>query len=191
LDEVEQQRAGRPAVTLLRRALKRARGTLLWERLWPALASIATAIGLFLAFSWAGLWLALPPLGRTIGLVVFLIVLIAAAVPLLRLRLPTTRDALRRLDRGSGATHRPATSIADSIAANRDDPVSQALWQAHLERALAASRKLKAGWPTPLLSARDPMAFRALVLILVTVAFLPRPANAASASWRRSTGRAW
>ena len=75
--------------TLLKRSLKRARGSILWERLWPAFASLATAIGLFLAFSWAGLWLALPPLGRAIGLFVFLIVTAAAAVPLLLLRLPS------------------------------------------------------------------------------------------------------
>ncbi|MGA8953387.1 MAG: DUF4175 family protein, partial [Xanthobacteraceae bacterium] len=46
-------------------ALRRARWTILWERLWPALATLATALGLFLAVSWLGLWLWLPPLGRT------------------------------------------------------------------------------------------------------------------------------
>ncbi len=49
---------------MLARALRRARLAIFWERLWPALASIATAVGLFLALSWLGLWLALPPLGR-------------------------------------------------------------------------------------------------------------------------------
>ncbi|HEY1474298.1 MAG TPA: DUF4175 family protein, partial [Pseudolabrys sp.] len=42
---------------LLAPALRRARWTIFWERLWPALASIATVIGLFLALSWLGLWL--------------------------------------------------------------------------------------------------------------------------------------
>ena len=46
----------------LARALSRARWTIFWERLWPALASIATVIGLFLAVSWLGLWLWLPPI---------------------------------------------------------------------------------------------------------------------------------
>src|SRR5262245_10375608 len=41
-----QERAGDD---LLARALRRARWTIFWERLWPALASIATVIGLFLA----------------------------------------------------------------------------------------------------------------------------------------------
>ncbi len=156
---------------MLARAVKRARGSLLWERLWPALALLATAIGLFLALSWAGLWIALPPLARVIALVAFLLVIAVAAIPLLRLRIPSNNDGLRRLDRGSGETHRPATAIADEIAANQNDPVAQALWRAHIERALMSARKLKAGWPQPKLSLRDPMAFRALTLILVVASF--------------------
>ena len=156
---------------MLARALKRARGSLFWERLWPALATLATAVALFLAFSWAGLWLALPPLARAIALAVFLLIAAIAAAPLLRLRLPTTYDGLRRLDRSSGETHRPATAVADEIAANSHDPVAQALWRAHVERALMSARKLKAGWPQPRLSLRDPMAFRALALILLVASF--------------------
>ncbi|HEY6024295.1 MAG TPA: TIGR02302 family protein [Pseudolabrys sp.] len=161
----------RPTRLLLARALRRARGSILWERLWPALAALATVVGLFLAFSWAGLWLALPPLARAIGLFVFVLALAAAALPLVILRLPSIYDGLRRLDRSSGETHRPATTVADHIAANSQDPVAQALWRAHVERALLSARKFKAGWPAPRLSLRDPMAFRALVLILVVASF--------------------
>src|SRR5277367_1716286 len=50
--------------SLLHAALRRARWTIFWERLWPALASLATVLGLFLALSWLGLWIFLPPLGR-------------------------------------------------------------------------------------------------------------------------------
>ncbi|HWK97484.1 MAG TPA: TIGR02302 family protein, partial [Pseudolabrys sp.] len=171
-DLAQESNRPHPARLMLARAVKRARGSLLWERLWPALAALATALGLFLALSWAGLWLALPPLGRIIGLVVFALVFIAAAIPLLRLRVPSDRDGLRRLDAGSGAVHRPATSIADQISANRNDPVAQALWQAHLERALMSAKSLKAGWPQPKLSLRDPMALRALVLLLVAATFV-------------------
>ena len=160
-----------PIRLLLARALKRARGSLLWERLWPALAALLTAVGLFLAFSWAGLWLALPPLGRAIGLGLFAMLTLVAAVPLIRLRFPSVHDGLRRLDRGSGEPHRPASAVADEIAANQHDPVAQALWRAHIERALMSARKLKAGWPQPKLAVRDPMALRALVLMLVIAGF--------------------
>lgn len=160
-----------PTRLLLARALRRARGSLLWEGLWPALASVATVLGLFLAFSWAGLWLMLPPLARAIGLSIFGVLLVLACVPLAILRLPSIGDGLRRLDRNSGETHRPATAVADQIAANGNDPVAQALWQAHVERALLSARKVKAGWPMPRLSLRDPMALRALVSILLVATF--------------------
>ncbi|HVZ53111.1 MAG TPA: TIGR02302 family protein [Pseudolabrys sp.] len=160
---------------MLTRALQRARGSLLWERLWPALAAPLTVIAFFLAASWIGLWLVLPPLARAGGLILFLILLAASAIPLIRLRLPDRNDALRRLDRGSGEAHRPATSIADRMAANAHDPVAQALWQAHVERALLSARKLKAGWPSPQLSLRDPAAVRALALILVVASFFAAP----------------
>jgi uncharacterized protein (TIGR02302 family) len=173
LDEANNQPHEREhaARRLLARALGRARGSLLWERLWPALAALATVLGLFLAFSWAGLWLVLPPLARAIGLFIFAIAIVASALPLLILRLPSVHDGLRRLDRSTGEAHRPATTVADRIAANDHDPVAQALWQAHVERALLSARKFKAGWPTPRLSLRDPMAFRALVVILVAASF--------------------
>jgi len=183
LDDLDQQpkQQQSPARLLLARALKRARGSLLWERLWPALAVLATALGLFLAFSWAGLWLVLPPLARAICLIVFVIVTAVAAAPLTMLRLPSVADGLRRLDRNSGQTHRPATAVIDEIAANQHDPIAQALWQAHVERALLSARKLKAGWPSPRLARRDPMALRALVLILAVAAFFA----AGGERWKR------
>ena len=138
----------------------------------------ATALGLFLAFSWAGLWLALPPLGRAIGLVLFVVITAVAAAPLRSFGCRASIDGLRRLDRGSGLPHRPATALADEIAANQHDPVTQALWRAHVERALFSARKLKAGWPIPRLAARDPLALRALVLMLVVATSSPPAASA-------------
>src|SRR5712671_5774246 len=107
---------------VLARALDRARSAILWERLWPALAAPATAVGLFLAVSWLGVWLWLPPSGRAIGPCLFFLLAAAASVPLLRLRLPTRTDALRRLDGKSGLPHRPATTITDDIAVSTTDP---------------------------------------------------------------------
>ncbi len=159
------------AAAALDRALARARWTILWERLWPPLASIATVLGLFLAASWLGLWLWLPPMGRAIGLFIFAMLAAAATVRLFFIRLPSRHDRLYRLDRISGLAHRPATAIADRMAGSQDDPWSAALWAAHVERALLAVNRLKAGLPKPHLPARDPMALRALVLILVVATF--------------------
>ncbi|MGB8566055.1 MAG: DUF4175 family protein, partial [Pseudolabrys sp.] len=88
MDETSKQphERERSARSLLARALRRARGSLLWERLWPALAALATVLGLFLAFSWAGLWLVLPPLARAIGLFIFAVAIALSALPLLIVR---------------------------------------------------------------------------------------------------------
>jgi hypothetical protein len=141
---------------MLDRALHRARWSIVWERLWPALASIATAIGLFLTLSWIGLWLWLPPIGRAIGLGLFCLVVAAALLPLLRLRLPSRSETLRRLDRNSGLTHRPATTISDKIAGEAEDGHALALWRAHRERA-ARREDAPGGLPVPHVAACDPM----------------------------------
>ena len=143
-----------------------------WERVWPALARIATVVGIFLTLSWLGLWLYLPPLGRAIVLFAFAILAVASLVPLVRLRVPAAAEGLSRLDRGSGLRHRPATAIADELAVTPQDPYSLALWKNHLERTLAAVRSFKAGWPSPRLSATDPYALRGLVLIAVIATFV-------------------
>jgi uncharacterized protein (TIGR02302 family) len=152
--------------------LSRARWIVFWERMWPPLATLATVAGLFLVLSWLGLWLSLPPLGRIAGIIVFAGLLGAAAWPLLFVRFPTLDDGLRRLDHASGLPHRPATTIADQLATTRDDPWSLALWRAHVERALLAARGLTAGRPSPRLALHDPMAVRALVLILAIATFV-------------------
>src|SRR5471032_2574672 len=112
---------------MLARALSRARLSIFWERLWPALASVATAAGLFLAISWLGVWLSLPPVGRAIGLFVFLVLCVAATVPMFLVRLPSANEGLRRLDRTSRLPHRPATTIADEMAATENDSYAVAL----------------------------------------------------------------
>ena len=129
-------------------------------------------VGLFLAVSWLGLWLWLPPLAPRRRAVAFVVLAIAAIVPFVSLRLPAAADALRRLDRGSGVRHRPATAIADELAVTPEDPYSLALWRAHVERTLAAARAFKAGWPSPRLAMRDPYALRGLVLIAVIATFI-------------------
>ena len=156
---------------MLDRALGRARWSILWERLWPALASIVTAVGLFLAVSWLGLWLWLPPIGRAIGVGVFFLLAAAAFAPLFLVRWPNRNDQLRRLDHNSGVQHRPATTMSDRIAGGGDDSHAVALWRAHVERALRSAKSLKAGLPMPRVALRDPMALRGLVLVLVIATF--------------------
>jgi uncharacterized protein (TIGR02302 family) len=167
----EQRRDAPEPEFLLAAALRRARWTIFWERLWPALAAIATVLGLFLAVSWLGVWLWLPPLIRAVGVLVFLGLVIVAALPFTSVRMPGLSDGLQRLDRDSGLKHRPATAIADELAVTSQDPFSLALWNAHLERARQAAQALKAALPSPRIAKRDPYALRGLVLIACIATF--------------------
>jgi uncharacterized protein (TIGR02302 family) len=153
-------------------AARRARYAILWERVWPPLTALATAAGLFLVLSWLGVWLWLPPLGRAVGLVAFGALTLWAAFPFVFLRLPGFADALHRLDRVSGLRHRPATTLADRLAVNAQDPYALALWNAHIARSLANAKALRAGAPTPRVAGRDPYALRGLVLIGVIATFI-------------------
>ena len=154
----------------LAQALRRAEYAIAWERGWPHLARLLTVAGLFLAVSWAGLWLALPFLARAIGLGLFAAVALAALVPLVWFRWPSRQEALSRLDRGTGIRHRPATALTDTLV--MQDPVALALWQAQRERTLASIKRVRAGLPSPRLAIHDPWALRALIVVTMAATYV-------------------
>jgi uncharacterized protein (TIGR02302 family) len=170
-DPLESVRGGDAFARLkLTQALQRAKYAIVWERAWPILARLFTVVGLFLVVSWAGLWLALPFLARAVGLILFILLALVAAWPLVWFRWPSREQALLRLDRGSGVPHRPATTLTDTLATH--DPVSMALWQAQRERVLAQIKRIRAGLPSPRLPIHDPWALRALVGVMLFAAFI-------------------
>ena len=153
----------------LTQALRRAKLALAWEGAWPHLARLLTVTGLFLVASWAGLWLAVPSLARAIGLGLFVLLALAASLPLVWFRWPSREQGLSRLDRGSGIAHRPATTLTDTLSTQ--DPVALALWQAQRERTLASLRRIRAGLPSPRLRLYDPWALRGLVAVMLVATF--------------------
>ena len=154
----------------LTQALRRAEYAIAWERSWPHLARLLTVAGLFLVVSWAGLWLVLPFLARAVGLGLFGALALVALFPLVWFRWPSRQEALGRLDRGSGISHRPATELTDSLAT--EDPVALALWQAQRERTLASIKRIRAGLPSPRLAIHDPWALRALIVVMMVAAYI-------------------
>ncbi len=153
----------------LDKAIGRATLAIAWERAWPHLARLMSVVGLFLALSWAGLWLVLPFSARIAGLVLLAALALGALIPAIRFRWPSRDEALARLDRNTGLKHRPATALGDTLASG--DPVARALWQAQRDRTLATIRGLKPGLPSPRLPIHDPWGLRALVVILLVATF--------------------
>jgi uncharacterized protein (TIGR02302 family) len=143
-----------------------ARRALLIERVWPPLVfALAVAI-LFLAASWVGAWQFAPRVLRIAGVILFAIAAGVALSPLLRLRRPAARDVLTRLDRDSKVSHRPASSLADSLANDDGDPGTQALWATHRARLEREVDAIRVSPPSPGMADRDPYALRFAVAML-------------------------
>jgi uncharacterized protein (TIGR02302 family) len=145
-----------------------ARGALFWERLWPALWPLLAVTGLFLSFALVDV---LPRLPGWLHAAVLLGLAVAAAWAavraLARLRLPSRREAQRRLELDSGLAHRPLSARDDPIAAGAADRDSAALWEVHQHWLNARLRALRPRLPRAGLAAVDPFALRsALILVL-------------------------
>ena len=163
------------AIRLLKLALSRARSALLWERAWPAITAVVLVAGLFLAFSWAGFWLSLPPVWRT-GCWRCRTHLIASLSPAGLRALPRRGEVLRRLDARTGS--RIARPPPFPTARAREKTRSQALWSAHVEPPRGAPRALRAAGHGPRLAERDPYALRALVVLALVATFFMAEASA-------------
>ena len=147
-----------------------ARRALLVERVWPPLVFTLAVSILFLAASWAGAWQFSPRAVRIGGVILFALGLGAALSPLMRLRRPAARDVLARLDRDAKVSHRPASSLADSLANDHGDLGTQALWAAHRARLEREVEAIRVSPPSPGMAARDPYALRFGVAMLAFAA---------------------
>ena len=147
-----------------------ARRALMVERVWPPLVFALAVVILFLAASWAGLWQFAPRAVRISGVVLFALACGAALSPLMRLRRPAARDVLARLDRDSHTDHRPASSLADTLANDHGDEGTQALWAAHKARLERAVEAIRVAPPAPRMVDRDPYALRFGVAMLAFAA---------------------
>ena len=160
-----------PRVPGLGRRLVLAGLALFWERLWPALWPPLGVLGLFLALALLDLLPRLPGWLHLALLAAFAIAFVLGLARAVRRVSPPDRaEAKHRLEQNSGFAHRPLSSLEDELATPRGDPGSQALWRAHRRRLLAQIARLRVRPPRPGLPAADPLALRAIVVLLLFVA---------------------
>lgn len=159
----------RPLYDRLSRKRFQARLVLGLENLVGAFWRISLWIGAF-----AGLWLLqLPAIAGKTGAIATSFIFIGGLVWLLwkdarRFHWPTMQEIDRRLEDNSQLPHRPLTALDDKLA-NPDDAAARTLWARSKSRALAAIYKLKTPFPRPVLASRDPVALRALVVLIVII----------------------
>jgi uncharacterized protein (TIGR02302 family) len=166
-----------------------ARRVLIVERAWPPVVFAFAVVILFLAASWLGVWQFAPRSFRIAGVVLFAVAAGITLSPLAWLRRPAARDVLARLDRDAAANHRPASSLADSLANDHGDPGTQAMWAVHRARLERAVEAIRVAPPSPRMVERDPYAIRfgvALLAFAAAVAAGPETYGrlAAAFDWR-------
>ncbi|PWR21754.1 TIGR02302 family protein [Zavarzinia compransoris] len=154
----------------LRRRLTATRLALAAEALLPALLPGLGVVGLFLALALGGVFGLLPGTLHAVLLGLFGLALVLGwrRVPA-ALRLPAEPLARRRLETDNAVPHRALETLEDTLSGSGPDPVAEALWQAHRERAAQAAARLRLHGPRPVVARHDPWALRALVVLALVV----------------------
>jgi len=154
--------------------------SLFWEAIWRALWPVASAAGLFVAVSLAGLWQIIEGwyhLGSLILFAFCFLWLLIVRLPLITLA--SREQGQRRLETDSGVAHRPLQTMDDQLApTGTADPATARLWALSRERAATALAQLRPDWPRPGLAARDTRAIRYAVGLLLFVGLMAAGADA-------------
>lgn len=138
-----------------------ARARLTWERYAPALAIPALVLSLFLIVSWLGVWdVAGDPL-RLLAILALLAVMARGAWACRKFSIPSRSDALRRLERTAGLSHRPLDTLQDRAVLSDD------LWPAHAAQAERQSEFIRRVGRTPALSPIDRFGLRGIIPLLI------------------------
>lgn len=148
--------------------IRLARIALSWEKVWPALWPSLAILGAFAVLALFDLLPALPWWAHIPVLAGFVA---AVGWSLWRIRgmfaAPSIEAGRRRLEIASGMAHRPLSTLRDNLANGNADLVARSLWETHRARVQAAMRAVRVGIPRPGLTARDPYALRAALLLLL------------------------
>ena len=161
-----------------------ARLVLLWESFWSAGAPMvgilvgAVAIGLLEVPQILSGWFS-GPVGGVIHVALMALVLGGflwfARRAVIQFQVPGDTEIKRRIEASSGLTHRPLTTLSDTLA-NPSDQRMNRLWEAFRRRSLGAQSRLRVGPPLAILPRLDPFAVRAGLGLLLIVAL--------TAGWR-------
>ena len=143
--------------------------SMLLERLWNRLWSVASLFLLFIALS----LIDIPMIFGTFWHLFFLTIFVAAlTITFLRagftFSLPTREEVERLMEKTGGLSHRPLETLNDSPANNLPKE-AMSLWQKHIQKTAKALEQINVYWPHPNVSAHDRWALRyAAVIFLVT-----------------------
>ena len=145
-----------------------ARLVLIAEQILPLTLPILSAVALFLAAAWFGVFRVAPEWLRLVLLFAFCFVVLSSLLPFGRLRWPSSAAADRLLEERNHLPHQPVAVQQDEPAF--DTPFARALWKEHQARMAARIAGLDAGLPRPDIARHDRYGLRAVPALLLAAA---------------------
>ncbi|MDK1388484.1 TIGR02302 family protein [Sinorhizobium sp. 8-89] len=146
-----------------------ARSVLLAEQVLPRTLMPASLVLLFLSAGWLGFFRVAPLWLHAAMLLAFFAGLFFSLLPLTRIRWPENADADRMLEERNYLPHQ-AIRVQDDTPAT-DGAFGAALWREHQARMARLVRGLDTGLPRPDIARHDPLALRAVPVLLACLAF--------------------
>ncbi|WP_142416654.1 TIGR02302 family protein [Bartonella massiliensis] len=146
-------------------------GILSFERIWVRLLPFFLVLSLFCSFSWLGLFGILGYWSHLILLGILFVCAGASLFFLIRFRFPTMREVNDRLERINDLRHQPLNIQTDHICSENAEDFSTAIWREHQRRMAKQLYHLKTGFISLNSAAYDPLALRALCVLLFVCAF--------------------
>jgi uncharacterized protein (TIGR02302 family) len=142
------------------RAVTLERLAMVWERVWGLLHWPLVVAALGLALTYSGLLAGLSGLTRGVVLTFAGALFLFSCRALLKLRIPSSLEAMRRLEARAMLQHRPLSSSGDSLAAEFLDPRADAIWEEAQRRKFAALDGIAARMPRSPWRVFDPLALK-------------------------------
>ena len=176
-DETDAQSPPKTAEARIARKVSEARLAIGFERLWAALHWPLVILALAAALVVGGLLPLLPPWPRAGVLALAAAAFLWSLKDVVRLRWPSRREAMRRVEDKTGLAHRPVSGHEDRLAEASADPLQQAIWEEHRLRQLRGMESLKAGLPRSRWRDIDPRAFRLPAALALVAAVLLGPGD--------------
>ncbi|MET3589119.1 uncharacterized protein (TIGR02302 family) [Bartonella silvatica] len=142
-----------------------------FERIWLCLLPFFMVVSLFCSLSWLGVFGNLSYWVHLLLLGLVLLLGVGSLFFLIPFRFPTMRDVNQRLERENDLKNQPLSVQKDYLDSDDNEDFRAIVWREHQRRMVRQLYHLKTGFIYPNSVARDPLALRAICVLLFVCAF--------------------
>ncbi|WP_336278642.1 TIGR02302 family protein [Bartonella sp. CB175] len=144
---------------------------LFFERIWPRLLPFFLIVSFFCSLSWFGIFGFLGYWPHVLLLWLMFFSALGSLFFLFGVQFPTTKDVNRRVEQVNSLKNQPLSVQEDHLYIENDEDFHAIIWREHQRRMAKQLYHLKTGFIYPNSASYDPLALRALCVLLFVCAF--------------------